>query len=58
MAAARKAADEVYVELSAQNADFKKIYENQAAFRNDEYFWWQVAELTYDITMVRALSQG
>ncbi len=58
MAAARKAADEVYVELSAQNADFKKIYENQAAFRNDGYFWWQVAELTYDITMVRALSQG
>ena len=24
------------------------------AFRNDEYLWWQVAELTYDSFMIRA----
>ena len=34
--------------------DFKKIYENMiAAFRNDEYLWWQVAEYTYDTFMIR-----
>ena len=30
------------------NADFKKVYDNMLAFRNDEYLWWQVAEYTYD----------
>jgi len=24
------------------------------AFRNDEYFWWQVAEYSYDTFMIRS----
>jgi TRAP-type mannitol/chloroaromatic compound transport system substrate-binding protein len=49
-----KAANEVYAETSAKNADFKKVYDNMQAFRNDQYLWWQVAEFTYDNFMVRS----
>ena len=35
------------------NADFKKVLDAMLAFRNDEYLWWQVAELTYDSYLVR-----
>jgi TRAP-type mannitol/chloroaromatic compound transport system substrate-binding protein len=49
-----KAAGEVYTETSAKNADFKKVYEAMAAFRGDQYLWWQVAEFTFDNFMVRA----
>ena len=38
---------------SKTNADFKKVWEALLAFRNDEYLWWQVAELTYDNYLVR-----
>ena len=48
MEACLKAANEVYAEISATNADFKKVYDNMVAFRNDEYLWWQVAEYTYE----------
>jgi TRAP-type mannitol/chloroaromatic compound transport system substrate-binding protein len=48
------AANEVYAETSAKNADFKKIYDSLAAFRSDQYLWWQVAEYTYDTFMIRA----
>jgi TRAP-type mannitol/chloroaromatic compound transport system substrate-binding protein len=48
-----KAANEVYAEISAVNPDFKKIWENILAFRNDEYLWWQVAEYSYDTFMIR-----
>jgi TRAP-type mannitol/chloroaromatic compound transport system substrate-binding protein len=53
-----KAALEVYAETSAKNADFKKVYDNMVAFRNDEYLWWQVAEYTYDTFMIRARARG
>ena len=53
MEACLKAANEVYAEISAKNADFKKVYDNMVAFRNDEYLWWQVAEYTYDTFMIR-----
>ena len=46
--------NEVYAEISATNADFKKVYDSQMAFRNDEYLWWQVAEYTYDTFMIRS----
>jgi TRAP-type mannitol/chloroaromatic compound transport system substrate-binding protein len=58
MDACFKAANELYTETMATNADFKKIYEHMAAFRNDQYAWWQVAELTYDAFMVRARARG
>jgi TRAP-type mannitol/chloroaromatic compound transport system substrate-binding protein len=58
MEACLKAANEVYAEISATNADFKKIWDNIVAFRNDEYLWWQVAEYTYDTFMIRTRPRG
>ena len=54
LTACYNAANEVYAETSAKNADFKKIYDSIAAFRGDQYLWWQVAEYTYDSFMIRA----
>lgn len=54
MEACLKAANEVYAETSAKNAEFKKAYEAMTAFRNDQYLWWQVAEFSYDNFMVRS----
>ena len=48
---------EVYKETTAANADFKKVYDNMVAFRNDEYLWWQVAEYTFDTYQIRARSK-
>src|SRR4029450_12489310 len=47
MDGSRRAALDVYAEVSNTNPDFKKVWEALLAFRNDEYLWWQVAELTY-----------
>ena len=49
-----KAAQEVYAELSAQNADFKKLYDHTVAYRAEQYLWWQVAEYSFDSFMIRA----
>jgi TRAP-type mannitol/chloroaromatic compound transport system substrate-binding protein len=54
MDACYKAAVELYAELSATNADFKKIWENILAFRTDQYLWWQVAEYNFDSYMIRS----
>ncbi len=54
LTACYNAANQVYAETSANNADFKKIYDSYAAFRSDQYLWWQVAEYTYDTFMIRA----
>ncbi len=48
-----KAANDVYGEVSANNPEFKKIYEALAAFRSDQYLWWQVAEYGFDTFMIR-----
>ena len=48
-----KASNELYGEISAKNADFKKAIEAMAAFRSDQYLWWQVAELSFDVFQVR-----
>jgi TRAP-type mannitol/chloroaromatic compound transport system substrate-binding protein len=53
MDACLKAAYQVYAEVSATNADFKKIWEHMLAFRNDQYLWWRVAEYTYDDFLIR-----
>jgi TRAP-type mannitol/chloroaromatic compound transport system substrate-binding protein len=53
MEASLKAALEVYAEVSAQNAEFKKVWDAMLAFRNDQYLWWQVAEYTYDSFLIR-----
>jgi len=58
MEACYKAANELYAETVAQNAKFKKVYDQMMAFRNDQYLWWQVAEYTYDNFMIRARARG
>ena len=57
MEAAHKASDELYAETSAKNAAYKKIFDNWVQFRNDSYFWWQVAELGFDIHQVKTLGK-
>ncbi len=57
MEAAHKAADELYTETAAKNPAFKKIYDAWTPFRADSYFWWQVAELGFDIHQVKALKK-
>jgi len=52
-----KASNEIYADTSAKNPDFKKAYESMAAFRGDEYLWWQVAEYTFDTFQIKARAQ-
>ena len=52
------AANEIYDEISAENADFKTIYDSVKAFRNEGYLWCQVAEFSYDNFMIRNRSKG
>jgi hypothetical protein len=49
-----KASNEVNAETAAKNADFKRVLEAMQAFRNEGYFWWQVAEYSYDTFMIRS----
>lgn len=44
MAACYKAAQEVYAETNAANAEFKKIYDSYFAFQRDQVAWAQVIE--------------
>jgi TRAP-type mannitol/chloroaromatic compound transport system substrate-binding protein len=53
MEASYKAAKELHSEVSASNADFKKVYESLTAFSNSGYSWFQVAEVGYDYFMAR-----
>jgi TRAP-type mannitol/chloroaromatic compound transport system substrate-binding protein len=53
MDACLTAALDLYHDVAAMNADFKKVWESMLAFRNDEYLWWQVAEYTYDTFIIR-----
>jgi TRAP-type mannitol/chloroaromatic compound transport system substrate-binding protein len=54
MEACLKASNEVNAETAAVNADFKRVLASMQAFRNEEYFWWQVAEYSYDTFMIRS----
>ncbi|MBR2119030.1 MAG: TRAP transporter substrate-binding protein [Pseudomonadota bacterium] len=58
MDASLKAANEVYAETSATNPNFKKLYEAMAAFRNDQYTWWQVAEYGFDSFQIRSRTRS
>jgi TRAP-type mannitol/chloroaromatic compound transport system substrate-binding protein len=49
-----KASNEVNAEIAATNADYKKVLESMQDFRNEEYFWWQIAEYSYDTFMIRS----
>jgi TRAP-type mannitol/chloroaromatic compound transport system substrate-binding protein len=54
MEACLKASNEVNAETAARSQDFKRVLESMQAFRNEEYFWWQVAEYSYDTFMIRS----
>jgi len=58
MVAGFAAANALYAELSAANADFKTIYDSQMAFRNEANLWNQVAEFTFDSFMIRNRPKG
>ena len=47
-----KASNEVYAELSAKNADFKKAYEAMTSVRAEGYLWHQLSEHTSDTYMM------
>lgn len=53
MEAALSAANELYAELSAENAAFKRAYDSMADYRNDALLWWPVNELAFDNFMAR-----
>jgi TRAP-type mannitol/chloroaromatic compound transport system substrate-binding protein len=54
MEASLNAANELYDEISATNAEFKKLYDHMRGLRSDEYLWFQVAEYAFDTFMIRA----
>ena len=57
MEASFDAAQQTYAELSASNADFKRVYDSMIAYRGDAYLWFQISEYTADtfmMTMQRA----
>ena len=54
MAAAYKAAHELYDETAAKNSKFKKIYDSWKKFRDDQLQWFAVAENRYDNFMQAA----
>jgi len=58
MEACLKASNEVNSETAATNEDFKKVLNSMQAFRNEGYFWWQVAEYSYDNFMIRSRPRG
>ena len=53
MEASFKAAKELHSEVSAGNANFKKVYESLTNYSNNSYSWFQVAEVGYDNFMAR-----
>ncbi|TJW38612.1 MAG: ABC transporter substrate-binding protein, partial [Mesorhizobium sp.] len=52
LAACSEKANEVYAEMEASNAPFKKIWDSIKAFRKEHYLWAQVAEYNYDTFMM------
>ncbi|MBB5752518.1 TRAP transporter substrate-binding protein [Prosthecomicrobium pneumaticum] len=46
--AAYKATFELYDELAAENANWKKVYEPWKKYREEAYQWFRVAEYTFD----------
>ena len=50
--AAYQAALAVYSEISDANPGFKKIYDDQVAFKREGYLWMQLSEYTFDTFMM------
>jgi TRAP-type mannitol/chloroaromatic compound transport system substrate-binding protein len=58
MEASYEAAQQTYTELSAANADFKKVYDSMVAYRGDAYLWFQISEYTADTFMMNMQRAG
>jgi TRAP-type mannitol/chloroaromatic compound transport system substrate-binding protein len=58
MDAAWDAANALYAELSAKDPLFKQAYESLAAFRNEQYQWWQIGEHFFDAYQIRQRGKG
>ncbi|MGC4026811.1 MAG: TRAP transporter substrate-binding protein [Mesorhizobium sp.] len=52
LAACFDASNEVYAEITASNANFKKIWDSIVAFRKEYYLNMQIAEYNYDTFMM------
>ena len=48
MEAAEKASYELYAELGAKSAHWKRMYPGWKKFRDEQFLWFRVAESTYD----------
>jgi TRAP-type mannitol/chloroaromatic compound transport system substrate-binding protein len=57
MDACYKASNDLYAEIGAKNAAFKKIYDSYNAFQRDGYLWTQIADYTMDSYMIRYRNQ-
>ncbi|MCB1507064.1 MAG: TRAP transporter substrate-binding protein [Hyphomicrobiaceae bacterium] len=58
MNAAFNAAQEVYADINAKNAAFKKIYDSMMTVRNDSFLWQQLSEYTFDTFMMVKQREG
>jgi TRAP-type mannitol/chloroaromatic compound transport system substrate-binding protein len=52
MEACFQAATVIYADISKSNASFKKIYDNQVAYKKEAYLWMQLSEYTFDTFMM------
>jgi TRAP-type mannitol/chloroaromatic compound transport system substrate-binding protein len=52
-----KAANEMFIEVSAKNPMFKKLNDSMVTFRNEQVQWHQVCEATFDSYAIRQLSR-
>jgi len=53
MEACYQSSVELYNDISAKNATFKKVYDSWLAFRNDQNLWFRFSENTFDNFMGR-----
>lgn len=58
MEACFAAAADLYNEIAAANAKFKRVYDSWKAFRSDAVLWFRVGENTFDNFMARASAQN
>ena len=52
MEAGYKATQELFAEIGAKNAKFRKVHEHMAKFLEDQVLWFRVAESAFDNFMV------
>ncbi len=53
-----KATEELYAEISAKNAKFKKVFDSWKQYRTEQALWFRVAENTFDNFMGRMSAQN